>query len=537
MTFGGAPNPTQWSEVSEVITDLANDLVRRSDWDPKVFHSPHQHLLASDEAVDNDKGMVDRSSEFGEANFFVVNYPIANDDDLPRFDCYLDDIFGAFNPKDAEKSSVAIPLPLHIVGRPHDAGGNELFPRDNILAIPKFLAEAKPSERKRILGWMVDTRCFTVALPEDKHQAWTKAIDKLLASSLAHVMTKDLEKTLGRLSHAASIVPYSRHFMGRLYKACKRLKRSGKTRLTDPQREDLSLWRSFLRRAAQGIFINRLVCRWPTRIVRVDACPQGIGGYCLHSGIAWRYQLPEDLAGRATLNTLEFLAAFVGMVVEFRKGKEWSPVLDVLLSQGDRTSAAGGWLAKSSFDDNCLLHLTIARTFADFCLTHEIDHYSTHNGSRGERTRCRTFYRETSRLTTPRSPRSSENMAHSLSTELQDHPLAASPHFAYWRLAATAAQNAALADSTHATRSSSWSCYERFLERIGVNLDPFLRRFAAALWDGPLRSRQPTADGNGAMSGTIRVTLDGMAQTFRLNILESPIHNAAGRLDPFWLYN
>ena len=375
MTFGGAPNPSQWSDVSEVITDLANDLVRRSDWDPKAFHSPHQHLLDSDEAVDNDEGMIDGSSEFGEADFFAVNYPIADDDDLPRFDCYLDDIFGAFNPRDAEKSSAAIPLALHIVGRPHNAKGNESFPRDDILAIPKFLAEAKPSERKMILGWLVDTRRFTVALPEDKYHAWTKVIDKILANRHAHVTTNDLEKTLGRLSHAAYVVPYSRHFMGRLYKACERSKRSGKTRLTNPQRDDLSLWRSFLRRAAQGISINRLVCRWPTRIVRVDACPQGIGGYGLQSGIAWRYQLPEDLAGRATLNTLEFLAAFVGMVVEFREGKKWSPVLDVLLSQGDSTSAAG-WLAKSSFDDNCPLHLTIARSFADFCLTHEIDHYT-----------------------------------------------------------------------------------------------------------------------------------------------------------------
>ncbi|KAI2501767.1 hypothetical protein MHU86_6541 [Fragilaria crotonensis] len=198
-----------------------------------------------------------------------------------------------------------------------------------------------------ILGWLVDTRRFTVALPEDKYHAWTKVIDKILANRHAHVTTNDLEKTLGRLSHAAYVVPYSRHFMGRLYKACERSKRSGKTRLTNPQRDDLSLWRSFLRRAAQGISINRLVCRWPTRIVRVDACPQGIGGYGLQSGIAWRYQLPEDLAGRATLNTLEFLAAFVGMVVEFREGKKWSPVSDVLLSQGDSTSAAG-WLAKSS---------------------------------------------------------------------------------------------------------------------------------------------------------------------------------------------
>ncbi|KAI2489130.1 hypothetical protein MHU86_25459 [Fragilaria crotonensis] len=106
MTFGGAPNPSQWSDVSEMITDLANDLVRRDDWDPSVYHSPHQHLLDTEGAVDNDKGSVDKMSVFGKADYFAVNYPPY--DDLPRFDCYLDDIFGAFNPRDAEKSAAAI---------------------------------------------------------------------------------------------------------------------------------------------------------------------------------------------------------------------------------------------------------------------------------------------------------------------------------------------------------------------------------------------------------------------------------------------
>jgi hypothetical protein len=196
----------------------------------------------------------------------------------------------------------------------------------------------------------------------------------MLTNRHAFVTTRDLETTLGRFSHAAYVIPYARHFMGRLYKACERSKQSGKARLTKPQLDDLLLWKVFLQKASRGISINRLVCRWPTRIVRVDACPQGIGGYCLKSGLAWRYQLPDYLLGRATLNTLEFLAAFVGMVVEFREGAAWTDE-DVLLSQGDSTSAAG-WLAKSSFDDDCPLHLTIARAFADFCLTHEIDHYT-----------------------------------------------------------------------------------------------------------------------------------------------------------------
>ena len=131
------------------------------------------------------------------------------------------------------------------------------------------------------------------------------------------------------------------------------------------------------------------------------------------------------------------------------------------------------------------------------------------------------------------------------STELQDHPFAASPYFADWRLAAAAAQNAALADSTRAKRDSSWRCYERFLGRIdGLGREPFLQGlgreakaetfacFAAALRDGRLRSRQPQEAGNGPLSGSIRATLDSVAQTFRLNKFESPIHDAAGRLDP-----
>ena len=153
MTFGGSPNPAQWSDVSEVVTDLANDLVRRADWDHTRFHSPHQPLLSSKEAVDNDEDEVKEDDAFGQSEFFAVDYP--NDDDLPRFDCYLDDIFGAFmgiDEKEAAKCSAAFPLALHLVGRPHNPSVTESFPRDDILAIPKFLAEAKPSERENDIG-------------------------------------------------------------------------------------------------------------------------------------------------------------------------------------------------------------------------------------------------------------------------------------------------------------------------------------------------------------------------------------------------
>jgi hypothetical protein len=122
------------------------------------------------------------------------------------------------------------------------------------------------------------------------------------------------------------------------------------------------------------VSINRLVARWPTRIVRVDACPQGIGGYGLQSGVAWRLRLEPDLIGRGSLNSLVFLAALVGVWVEHELG---SPVGedDVLLRQGDSSSATG-WLAKSSFGDECPLQLAIARSMASYLTERSIAHYS-----------------------------------------------------------------------------------------------------------------------------------------------------------------
>jgi hypothetical protein len=156
--FWGSPNPSLWSDVSEVVTDLANDLVRRADWDPTRHHSPHQPLLESDRAKDDDADGSLGGEGFMRSHFFAPNYPI--EDILPRFDCYLDDIFGAFYGCDKARSAAAIPMALHKVGRPNDASGGESFPRDELLSLLKFMAEAKPAQRKIVLRWLVDTRAF-----------------------------------------------------------------------------------------------------------------------------------------------------------------------------------------------------------------------------------------------------------------------------------------------------------------------------------------------------------------------------------------
>ena len=118
MTFGGAPNLSQWSDISEVIANLANDLVRRSNWDPSVESAPRQGILRTSEALDNNKGHVQPDEDFGRAFAMLVADPVG--DELAKFDCNLDNLFGVFRDRDREKAEAALPLELHIVGRPVD---------------------------------------------------------------------------------------------------------------------------------------------------------------------------------------------------------------------------------------------------------------------------------------------------------------------------------------------------------------------------------------------------------------------------------
>jgi hypothetical protein len=358
--------------VSEVAVDLANDLVRRPDWEPEEWSAPQQALLESAEAVDCDEGKIVSSDDFGDAAEMSVVFPDA--DYGPMFDCYLDDLFGVSRERDRARLEAVVPLVLHLLGRPVEEGEEESLPRDALIALSKFLAEARASETKTILGWEVNTRSMTVSLPSVKHLAWKTELRSMRMRPGRRATAKELESTIGRLNHAAYVVPNSRHFLGRLYRASERAKVNGSVRLSNSQWDDLGLWEQFLDDALRGVSINRLVARWPTRIVRVDACPQGIGGYGLQSGVAWRLHLEPDLIGRGSLNSLEFLAALVGVWVEHELASAIGND-EVLLCQGDSSSATG-WLAKSSFGDECPLQLAISRSMASYLNERSIAHYS-----------------------------------------------------------------------------------------------------------------------------------------------------------------
>jgi hypothetical protein len=65
-------------------------------------------------------------------------------------------------------------------------------------------------ETKIILGWLINTRSLTIALPPEKHVSWVKELNLLINSS--KVSKKGLESSIGRLNHVAGIYPPMRHF-------------------------------------------------------------------------------------------------------------------------------------------------------------------------------------------------------------------------------------------------------------------------------------------------------------------------------------
>ena len=207
-----------------------------------------------------------------------------------------------------------------------------------------------------------------ISLPPDKVKAWSTDIKKHISTKA--VTKQDLESLIGRLNHIGFIIPLARHFLNRLRSAlryCEKANRR-KVKLTRLQLDDLHHWLTFIDQAGSGINLNLITYRQPTRVLRTDACQHGIGGVSLTTGTAWRFELPSSLLGRTSLNCLEFLGNYVGMLVyDHYHG---TPDLACYHGQGDSTSAAG-WMHKSNFlvDDEHLSHIAIARDITDFSIT------------------------------------------------------------------------------------------------------------------------------------------------------------------------
>jgi hypothetical protein len=365
LTFGGAACPNYWSIHSEIIGDIANDLIQCPAWDPATLASPLQPLLPLPLRSESDE-------PFASAAEMSVEMP---DNALGLVDVYLDD----FPPvcvdinDNAERCAAAVPLAIHILGRP--IAPNEPIPRDDLLSVKKTLGEGQMAETRIVLGWQFQTRSLRIQLTPEKLTCWSRAIDVHLASK--SVKVEDIHTTLGRLQHVGLMLPASRHFLSRIHDlvSAGTTQRRKWTRLPAAVKADLRLFQDILQIVThRGASMNNVVFRKPTHFYRSDASSHGLGGYNISTGAAWRLPLPSNILSYVTLNTLEFLGCLLTLWIDIHLGN--TPPQSCILSQTDSTSAEG-WLYKSNFHpERCPSQLLVARKLAHLTINADVCLYS-----------------------------------------------------------------------------------------------------------------------------------------------------------------
>ena len=342
MAFGGSPNPAAFSGFSETLTDVANELAM-SRYHPSQGTSPTvKEIHATIREVEDD------NTEVAPAVLPALEVPIAGR--TSNRDCFIDDIIDCHMGTDENlaRAPHLVQMAVHVMSRPHAGDEMEPVPRKPLLGPEKLEAEGRSAEVQIVLGWEIRTRTFEVRLPHDKYAAWASDVQTVRLGQ--RVLVQDLESLVGRLNHAASIIPLSRHFLNEIRNRCVRGPRRGNAqiRLSTEEKSDLELWESFLKIAYTGISINLLVIRNPTRMAWSDSCPFGLGGYTL-SGTAWRIRVPREApyyGDDAVNNVLEFLGMAISVLLLLKEAREAGEKFPCLLVLGDNTSAIS-WLFRS----------------------------------------------------------------------------------------------------------------------------------------------------------------------------------------------
>jgi hypothetical protein len=109
----------------------------------------------------------------------------------------------------------------------------------------------------------------------------------------------------------------------------------------------LVLMLKILDKAMRGIDMNLLRFRSRGRIYYSNSCSNSLGGYG-NQGIAWWFQIPDNLLFCTENNLLEFYAAIIMPFIDIIGG-HLSPG-DCALPMTDITTAKG-WMQKSNFTE------------------------------------------------------------------------------------------------------------------------------------------------------------------------------------------
>ena len=370
LPFGSSPAPAEFCVTSEMAFDLAGDLLNCDQWDPEILPSPYASQLPM-------PALLPAATEFGQAMEADVKLDPSL---LGGTEGYIDDgacavLDAPWNWRMVQRAAQAVVMALFLIFRPLCAL-LEPIPRPDPASIRKMLAEGGLKETVTFLGWFINTRRLTIALPREKSAAWSSDIRDMMKRR-KQVKHKQLQSLNGKLNHMCFIIPDARHFMNNLRKMEYLARFKPKIKLSHGAMEDLRLWLSFIESAEEGISINRVVFRKPTIVTYSDASEAGIGGYCPKNRVAWRHRFTEEENKAFTLNCKEYLASAIDMDFQLELDPDPAP-FPCILNETDSTTAMG-WIRKSNHDpEEAPVHGAISRFHATNMLKKKACNFSQH---------------------------------------------------------------------------------------------------------------------------------------------------------------
>ena len=228
LPFGSKPAPVIYSTASDVLFDLANDILRDEAWDPNTFHAKTKDKLPT-------KEVLDESIHFGAAKQLCVS--------VPRWETFIDgytedDIGGCIDiTNNLQKIQNTIPLVTEVMFHPLTA--SERIKRNDQTNETKLKREGKPYEVKIILGWEINARKLCVHLPVHKYLAWNGDLERIIK---IEETTYNLQKKInGRLTHPSYICKPGRYFLNRFRELERRCKKYGKQKIRSGEKLDVVL--------------------------------------------------------------------------------------------------------------------------------------------------------------------------------------------------------------------------------------------------------------------------------------------------------
>ena len=367
LPFGSSPAPAEFSNASDIVFDLASDLMQCEHWSPDELPCPLKNEIPPTKRLPD-------NIPFGKAYQADVDL---GTDYKGSTDGYIDDganvvLDSEENKEMVKRAEQCLPMALHLIFRPN-AGELEPIQRSEMASIPKLKAEAYLTEIMTLLGWEINTRAFTIALPLLKYKNWSDQIRKIL--KMKRVTYNEMATLVGRLNHAAYIIPAARHFMNRIRRLEEKADKYRTAKMTKEVSKDLHLWLKFLEQAHKGISINNVVFRKPTSTSLSDSCERGIGGYSHDTGLAWRYEFTLEEQISFDINQKKYLASAINQKIQLEHDNCSFPCSNDIT---DNTSATA-WMYKSNFDpDSHPINNEIARENAKNLIEKKASSFSQH---------------------------------------------------------------------------------------------------------------------------------------------------------------